>query len=720
MFLINKLFLLLFFFPISRISTIIEKASLSENNLVIKEIPYYSNYDGRELIILTMNKIRNNLVENKNSLKDEEIIKMLEILKQKVEVVNIEMNKMEIVFNDRKKTKFDIELLSSQERDFILKLLNYKGIQLSIKNDFDVIKTWIIKTIGVVAGISFITNIIKEMITTKVEEKSAENLLNSSDNILSQVENMFSKFKDEEKTETTSDNKINLIEKYIINKNDSEKIAAEIIKEYNKQLKEKTEIILEEKEKINLDNVENILKPPYELKNYLEGKGTKKNKIQEIKQKKILNYLENMPKEELIKKIIDFKKKNLSIDNYTQHLPELNKEIFQNIKNKIISSDTHEKIQFYIFGGQGGSGKTDVARAITNEIFFADLYQTFIEEDYEKKKSFKETIYYSYRGSDFAATKYVGTGTEAFRKFQKLVINDLKEGKKVQVIIDEADVLLRNRKGPNRSKDQEAQTDFLQFLDQIEKSDGLYYKYKNQFILIMTTNLNNYGEMDEPITRRGFKVAFTPLPTLDNLHKLFQDILDEKINNNANSSEETHIYKNIRKYIGFNKENFKNVYEAISLEHKKMYKRAKIEDLEEKNKRNYSEITRKEIDKMQKMDINNIDLQNKEIVNFMEEKVSQCGATRISKIIGGLSHFLANEILNKLFYNENYKSLNINRENINAEDLALLYKKREKKENPLLKSENSQQLYEWISNFFKETKNLKKLEEIIIDYIGKL
>lgn len=704
MFLINKLFLLFFLFT-SRISTIVEKAPLSDP---IKEnLPSYSNYDGRELIILTVNKIRNNIIENQNSLKDKEIINMLEILKQKIEVVNIEMNKIEIVFNDNKKTKFDIELLSSQEKDFILKLLNYKGIQLSIKNDFDVIKTWIIKTIGTIIGIGFITNIIKEIITAGIMSKSLNDTLNSIENLRNQNQN-----------KNINNKKIDLIRKYILNENDSEEIALSIKEEYEKQLKEKKESTsknIEEKKKLNLDNIEDILEKDEDFsKDIFEAK-IKKEKIKAIKKKAILNYLNNLPKEELDEKILDFNKKYLSLDNYIQHLPKIKIEEFQIVKNNITFIEPNKKIQFYIFSGEGGSGKTEAARAITNSFFFSDLHQTFIQENYEKQRSFKETVLYAYTGSDFAATKYVGTGSEAFRKFTTSVINDFQEGKKVQVIIDEADILLRDRENSDY-KDKEAQTDFLQFLDQIEKSNGLYYKYKDQLTLIMTTNINP-NKMDKPLVRRAqAAISFTPIPTVENLHKLFQDILYEKKNNDANSLEETYIYENIRKFISLNESVFKNLYEFINLQHKETYRQAKIKFLQEKNNKQYNFGLVKEIEKITKIDVNTINFEDKEVIGFMENKVSECGAMRISKIIKGLDHFLTHEIIEKLL-GTSLQYLMTNKENINSETINDIYKIKERKKNPILEKKNDKQLYEWISNFFKNEDNIKKLQDVISNYL---
>ncbi len=700
MFLINKLFLLLFFShyrnPDTHDNSIFKQTKENFNNKDNYAFEIYENYDGRELILILLKKIREKKLQKNNILENEEINTILAILKNKIKIINIEMNKLEVIFNI-KNVKFYTEFLNKKDKNMIIDVL-YKGdIKLSNKSNFDVYKDWAGKTIGVCFLGVFFKDILEKIFTRKIIENEIDKAL--SDKKIQEA--LINNEKNDEKMSNTT--KINLVDKYILQHKLAKKIIdsnGNEISKYFKQIEEKL----------------------------IKDNGLKNNINEKLLETKIKNHLQYaliqfklklLPKETLIKILVDINNKNLFLDNYIQHLPISIRENFEDIKNNLINNKPKKQLQFYIFNGEAGSGKTNMAKAMMSYAFLADIKQHFIDEN--NPGSFKDTIFYSYKGSDFGSKKYKGTGNMAFNKFKEKIIKNLQEGHKVQVLIDEANILLEDRKKGNEFNNQDsgALTDFLQFLEQISVEGGEYFPYKDQLLLIMTGNIIS-EDIDDAMKRRtaayNKNLSFVCIPSEDNLYTLMQDILYEKKCNSANSEEETLIYKNIQEYFAKNRNKFNNLIKNLSLKHKKIYLQSKIEDLKKKrkmeNNTNQNKINQ-EIEKLEEISKSpeKVSYEDKEVIDFIERKL--CGSMKIASIINGLEHFIMSEITNKLLYNGKSNIRLEAKKDITEKDLDDIYKVREKEQNDALK--NNDNFKKWLENFFNDEKNINILQNKIIE-----
>jgi hypothetical protein len=672
--LIKKLFLFLF---------LLDNPHISSNNEIIEQNTMIFN-DG-ELVLSTINKIRNEDLNKNNIKNNKEISHMLSVLKDKIKIANIDSNKMEVIFNNKKNNKYEIVFLTKEDRDNIIKIFDFLKIPLSIKSNFQLYTSWILKIIGILLGVDFLLHIIKGFITNKMENSFMSDLLK-------ELNNFYDKTNKENNKQKFDDKKINLIDKYILS---------------NPKMKEFLEDSQEYKALIN---------------EYKNNPNNKKITLEDFIENSKEKILEIIPKEILEEILVDFSNKNLSIENYTQHLSPMEKERFENIKDTLASTESKKKPQIYIFNGDGGSGKTKLANEIINHVFLTDFYETYIKEKRDKE-AFKESVLYAYKGSDFGVKKYVGTGNQAFEKFTNQVVESLESGKKVYVIVDEANQLIQKAsENVDRDYNGEARNDFLAFADQLK--EGIYSKHLNNLVIFLTTNLSE-DNMHDPSKRRasGGPIPFVSLPTTDNLYILIQDILFEEKTNNANSNEEELIYNNIKKYIKENRGIFDNLLEAMSLAHKKIYLKAKINDLTAEMNNKQSETIKEEKEAYEKMlneidkDTGIVDFANTDVIKYMEKKVGRCGSTKTAKIIKGLDEFIKENIINLLLYDNNEKPELIAKSEITKKDLQNKFKTKERKKKSVLN--NASSFYSWLDDFFKNQDNMDKLEKILIYNINK-
>lgn len=735
MFLMKKLFLL-FIFNNSKIFSKDKETPLLEENIKDNKInnnSYESNnmtniklndYDPYELFMMAIDEIRNE-VNNNIKIPNKNILNMLEILKKKIKIIKIELNKMEVIFKD-KKNPLIINLLTEIDKNTLITAFSYVKIPMLIKSNFEVYRLFALKILGGIFGIF----LIKFMVDKYLEDDQPKKLKKNTSLKKSQEKN---NYEDEEDIEISdelnqdqkkedfqlSNNFINLMANVY---NDSKEVSllykyilsnllVKDNKEINKKINElfhnfeKNQYINKNKNFKNLSEIEQANFFLDRLEEIANSKSQGKESKEKIRVDNFLNRKSNevlsaIPKEILKKILVEINNKNLQIDNYVQNLPKTDIEKFEIIKNNICSGDPAKRREFYIFNGDGGSGKTKAATSIAFYSFFAEIYNNFINGN---NKDFKDSILMYYTGSDFGVEKYVGTGNAAFEIFVNKLLNHFKQGKKVYVVIDEADLLLADRNTEHgRYKDSESQNRFLEFLDKI--NDGIYSKYKDQFKLFMTTNFIE-GHMDKASVRRGTCISFIPLATEENLFVLIQNILDENANNPANTEEETIIYNMLKKYFEKNKLKFQKLLKNLSFEHKKMFLKAKLHIKELPNDATINE------------EIKKIDFNNDEVQRFMSKEAVDCGAIRVAKIINALYSFITYNIINSILYKNNQIIEKKPKKNITIEDLKELYKPKEKQNHLIII--NNDTIYEWIEKFFEDEKNIEKLEKSILEEIYK-
>jgi hypothetical protein len=574
--------------------------ALKVNENLYEDIEYIQNNVGNfELSEYIFSQLKKYFILNKNVNIPNKKLKVFEEYISRVSNIQIELLECTITFKKAKKKYQEHKIIftSENEKQLFIELLTKHNIPYYYKDIHNSYKDYIKDVFSNIGTFGFLAQFIFSYIYKDSLNKKEINI--NQHNELNEVQNFIIKFLQNEKKEYEKlKNKINFNEKQLefLEKKVEINSKKKLLKKYNKN-----------------EDIENLTL---------------------MDRKHLFNLIGKNINKKVLEDYIKFYCKNIiNINAYVELLSEKSEEKF---KDSIIKEEDALKRFSAIYAGEGGTGKTTLAKKYAEINMCRELIKYARDDNPEKQlPDFKFLLYV---GSDFSAIKYIGTGVSVFNSIKAEIFEYLQKGYKLVLIIDEADNFVGNHIEGN--PDKEASTLMLSLLT----DERIQNHYRDSFTVIFTTNVPPYktGETT-PEGRRNFCIPVAPIPTIENIEKLIFNFLSNMYyeiyyEKDIMSDNKKKIYLGLKTFFQNNKVVLKELINFIYKKHQERFINKKLELIKNKT------IILNEEELKKFMEIYNN--KNYESVKYTKEDILEMekylfGALSINGILQSLNNFLS-------------------------------------------------------------------------------